>query len=398
MKFKKKSRTPMMVWGDLVEYQKPIVRRTLVGDNAHECMYAWVYLTEFLYVKRLRAEFEDGVYPRPFNDYNEFIKSINEVASQRVIDPHFQHNIESWLIAFILSVIIEKDNGKNSIIELGQTFFTLKNKVEFINEYLHKKYTSVEWIGVDNSSFAIDVAKTLQNDDSIKYVTDWKLCGSDTIKIENKSIFTSRFVSSYAFSSTNEFLNFLALNKFENIIIEEPFNVDHADLNTFNHGLPILYFNLKAVIKFARENKFSISLLGAYGDNPASSGRCVNTRLLISKNMPDEKKLNVLLSNFSHSGTTIELNCSETLLERYNKLVKSLNWKSIDDYKRVNPVWSKTPSRFENGGIKAKVIGLAKYYFLVLKYGVIFKIHKGENVREELVRHFGSRYFKEKNK
>ena len=60
-----------MVWGDLVEYQKPIVRRTLVGDNAHECMYAWVYLTDFLNVKRLSASFENGLYSKPFNDYNE---------------------------------------------------------------------------------------------------------------------------------------------------------------------------------------------------------------------------------------------------------------------------------------------------------------------------------------
>ena len=41
--------------------------------------------------------------------------------------------------------------------------------------------------------------------------------------------------------------------RFDNIIIEEPFNVDHTDYNTFNHGLPILYFNLKAVINFVKE-------------------------------------------------------------------------------------------------------------------------------------------------
>ena len=189
---------------------------------------------------------------------------------------------------------------------------------------------------MDNSSFAVDVAKTLQNDDSIKYLKDWKLFGSQTIEIENKSIFTSRFVSSYAFSSTNEFLNFLSHSKFENIIIEEPFNVDHTDYSTFNHGLPILYFNLKAVINFAKKIIFHL-LLGAYGDNPAASGRCINTRLLISKKMLDEKNLNGLLDNFSHIGTNIELNCSETLLDIYDELVNSLDWKSIAKFKRINP-------------------------------------------------------------
>ena len=305
-----------MVWGDLVEHSKPIVRRTLVGDNAHQCMYAWVYLTDFLYVKRLSEAFDDSVNSSPYHTYREFIKIMDKVASQRNVDPHFQHNIESWLIAFILSAISQTDNGKTSIVELGQTFFTLKNKVEFINEHFHSKTRPVEWVGLDNSSFAIDVAKTLQNDVEIQYLENWKLFKPQTIKKGNKSTFTSRFVSSYAFSNTSEFLNFLALSQFDNIIIEEPFNTNDTDYKTFNHGLPILYLNFKSVVEFAKKNKFSISLLGAYGDNPASSGRCMNTRLLLSKNMLDMKNLNGLLDNFSAIGTNIELNCSETLLEK----------------------------------------------------------------------------------
>lgn len=41
------------MWGDLVKGQKAVTRRTLVGFRAHECMYAWVYLTDYMAVKAL---------------------------------------------------------------------------------------------------------------------------------------------------------------------------------------------------------------------------------------------------------------------------------------------------------------------------------------------------------
>jgi len=46
-------------------------------------MYAWVYLTDFLYVKRLSEAFDDSVNSTPYHSYREFIKIMDKIASQR---------------------------------------------------------------------------------------------------------------------------------------------------------------------------------------------------------------------------------------------------------------------------------------------------------------------------
>ena len=33
-------RLPILLWGDIVEGETPVLRRALAGDPAHECMYA----------------------------------------------------------------------------------------------------------------------------------------------------------------------------------------------------------------------------------------------------------------------------------------------------------------------------------------------------------------------
>ncbi|MEM9683849.1 MAG: hypothetical protein AAF942_11340, partial [Pseudomonadota bacterium] len=52
-------RLPFMVWGDLRSGGGPVLRRKLVGWRAHECMYAWVYLTDYLAVRKIE-EIWDG--------------------------------------------------------------------------------------------------------------------------------------------------------------------------------------------------------------------------------------------------------------------------------------------------------------------------------------------------
>ena len=46
-------RLPVLLWGDIVKDGAPVLRRALAGTDAHDCMYAWVYLTDFLANRRL---------------------------------------------------------------------------------------------------------------------------------------------------------------------------------------------------------------------------------------------------------------------------------------------------------------------------------------------------------
>lgn len=46
-------RLPILLWGDIRKNSSPVLRRVVAGPNAHECMYSWVYLTDYLSVINL---------------------------------------------------------------------------------------------------------------------------------------------------------------------------------------------------------------------------------------------------------------------------------------------------------------------------------------------------------
>lgn len=86
-----KNRVPILVWGDLVNMAKPVVRRTLVGQRAHECMYAWVYLTDYLLVKRIATTLKGMKLDKAM-----LLQALGTFTTNREIDPHYQHNLEAW--------------------------------------------------------------------------------------------------------------------------------------------------------------------------------------------------------------------------------------------------------------------------------------------------------------
>jgi|TARA_R110000803_G_scaffold210119_1_gene281105 hypothetical protein len=376
----KNIRTPILVWGDLISKSRPVVRRSLVGERAHECMYAWVYLTDYLVVKRISKALEGHAGER-----SSFFGKLKSFASDRNIDPHFQHNLEAWTLAGVVAKFISLNEGPIEVAELGQTFFSLKTKVEVLSQAYPSK-SQLQWTGIDNSPFAVEVAKTLHGESKeIAYFDDWRKF--QRFDASQTAIFTSRFVSSYAFENSDDFVLFLKKHQFELVVLEEPFNACNGELLTFNHGLPICYFDMKKVSAFALANDYEIEIVDWYPDNPAKSGRCLNTKMVLRKkatNQVDDFSAVSADLMLSHAHTEVSDDFSVALLLDQ---ISPARWREVDRYKFANPVWSKTPIDMQKTTFVSWMRNIVTETLLRWKSGLIFITLRGKNVRAELLRH-----------
>jgi len=115
-------RVPLLLWGDLIRGGQPVLRRALAGPDAHECMYAWVYLTEYLALCRLQdALAAGGPIPRDVF-FRWFDEKAWELLDRAVIDPHFQLVKESLQLMACVTALAGASPQRPQIVELGSTF------------------------------------------------------------------------------------------------------------------------------------------------------------------------------------------------------------------------------------------------------------------------------------
>ncbi len=254
MNNERSERLPILLWGDLVRGSKPVLRRALAGFRAHECMYAWVYLTEYLALQRL-LESLPGLE-------NNVRASLFELFSNRLwshidrdrIDPHRQLDRSAFeTMAHIVSLAAAHDQTQPLLVELGSTFFAGKTKFEIVNAVARERLSDwpqicPDWLGLDNSRFMRDVTLALHGEKEIALLDDYaKFAGADRF-----SVFSSRFVATYAFHSGADFAGYLA-DRFSVAVVEDAHSTTNRDVDVTNHGQPETFFSLIDVFQILED-------------------------------------------------------------------------------------------------------------------------------------------------
>jgi len=382
-------RTPILLWGDLVKKNKAVTRRSLVGEAAHECMYAWVYLTEFLAVRRLSSNLEKiKMKSEVCSILSDFNQKTWEMLDRKQIDPHFQLNKATFETPSLLNAIFY--SRKNplvlpSVVELGQTFFTAIDKFNLIETLSKDRFalnyntSSINWIGIDNSEFCNTTSTTLHDaiQQNITIYPDWK-----EFVPHNESIFHSRFVCSYAFQSTASLADFLS-DHFDCAVIEDAFSINPSEISVYNHGQRETFFNLTLLNKRMADANFETYVLDYYGDWPSGSAPCLVVKILfLKKNLLDLEKFKEFLT---YHGFNFELKdqSKEDILTSLLSKISSSQWKKIYRNKKTNPIWGKT--EISEGHLMKNLIKSFYNKFLIFKNGYRSYNLSGRNADEAII-------------
>jgi hypothetical protein len=381
-------RIPILLWGDLVKGRQAITRRSLVGDSAHECMYAWVYLTDFLAVRRLFSYL--NIF-KETSDGSSIVSSMDnelwKLICRKKNDPRYQINKSSFETASYLNALIfSYKRGMSSVVELGQTFFTAIDKFDFVYQLskdhfsLNYNLNQLRWIGIDNSEFCNATAKILHG----SYQDNIEIYNSiDSLPQQDRAIFHSRFVCSYVFSSTLSFVEFLSKN-FECAVIEDAFSSINREIHTQNHGQNELFFNLQEFNRSLAERGFETYLIDFYGDHPAGTEKCLVVKLLVLKKESIDKEK---FQNFlRYHGFQNQMNnqSEHDLLSLLMSKITLSEWKAIYKNKKINPVWGRTD--FRKASLLEKLSGYFKKWFEISRNGYRSYNLRGENAEQEICR------------
>lgn len=223
-------RLPVLIWGDAFPAGgRPQVRRALAGVEAHECMYSWVYLTELLAVREMLK------LPVPNGSPMERFATLKSLVS----DPNNQ--LSSELPEVFLPVAnLLKDGGE--FVELGSTFFASVEKLDLAMRLLGNTMSDVTFSGIEYSPFMHQAARSLHPDMQIQLVhspEQWR-------RSRERAVHVSRFVASYAFSSTAAFA--AELERFDAFHIIDAFALD-GEFRSWDLGLPITFLDVEQLAK-----------------------------------------------------------------------------------------------------------------------------------------------------
>ena len=341
-------RIPFLLWGDLRCGDMPILRRKLVGWRAHECMYAWVYLTDYLAVRKIE-EIWDHNYKA--SSSGPFFPTLGGELWTRhdraLIDPHFQINANSFETATICAAVLSAVNDqKFTISELGSTFFTSIDKFKLAVRELMRLDPAVgkinpAWCGIDNSPFVNQVAQILHPSGvDLKISDDHRKFR----KANGYNFFVSRFVCSYVFEKTVVLGEFLNAN-FGSGIFEDAFAADGSEVEVFNHGQRETYLDIAALCRKLRADGRRVFLLDHYPDFPGGTVRCFVCKLMFVDDQVDmavaSQRIRQLGYEFSLESQLID---PDTILDRLNEPISADRWEQVRRYKTKEPVWGRTPS------------------------------------------------------
>lgn len=331
-------RMPVLLWGDLREGASPVLRRALAGYRAHECMYAWVYLTEHLAHRRLLAllpELDQAARRALFTSLDgQFWKDHD----RKVVDPHFQISRDAFeQVAYL--ACLAAGQTEPAFIELGSTFFTARTKFETVNAVARELFADwprfePRWVGIDNSPFMHDTAQLLHGQ-AMRLVDDYRKADREG------AIFISRFVSSYVFQSGREFADYLS--PFRAALIEDAYSTTSADVPVENHGQPEVFFSVPEAMGQLERAGFEIYLLDHYPDFPAGAAPCHVIRYLAAK--PGVYGLGVAGRLSALGFNAAQRVAGLSLLDRLNSSVSASQWDEVERAKQASPVWGRAQPR-----------------------------------------------------
>ncbi|MBM3815336.1 MAG: hypothetical protein FJW20_27305, partial [Acidimicrobiia bacterium] len=336
-------RFPILLWGDLVEGRRPVLRRALAGFRAHECMYAWVYLTEYLALRRLLDLSQD----MPAGERRNVIQALDGDLWARLdrsaVDPHCQLSKSGFeAVAHMACLAAQSGEMHPVFVELGSTFFASKTKFEIVDQVARAWFAEwprlqPRWVGIDNCLFMRDTACLLHGQAGVELVGDYRAVA----KPDGFAVFWSRFVASYVFQSSIEFAGYLA-DRFQAIVVEDAYSTTAQDVPVFNHGQPEVFFSAPTVMGALEQADFEIHILDWYPDFPAGSAPCHVIRYLAAKKGLLTGRVKDYLAGlgFNQPGPPV---LAATLLDQLNAAVTPRQWRAVKLAKRQSPVWGRTP-------------------------------------------------------
>jgi hypothetical protein len=318
-------RVPFLYWGDLVLNRKPIIRRVLFGIEAHLTMYFYVYVQDFL---RLNLLLQYVQQKKGLVDFS-FLHDFNETHKILYPDLFDGGGIQKDEFSSILLSDICIGKGTR-IVELGSTLGASIIKFNIIKELKDVNH-EFRWVGIENSSALEHLSESLHKN-KIDIVKSYK----DLERLENSHLL-SRFVASYVFESASDFATWLIQN-FESFVIEDAFSLD-GDIKVFNHGMPEIFMDFMILQLVLIENNFNIYVENMYFDYPAKSNKCINLRIIGTKDVNFLQKY----QNSINSKKLIKCDASEPY-KFLNSLHVDKNYlKNIKHNKNIYPIWAETP-------------------------------------------------------
>lgn len=337
-------RLPILLWGDLVKGARPVLRRALAGDRAHECMYAWVYLTEYLAHRRLLA--------LPPEHKGRLLADLDGELWKRVersrVDPHFQLSRSGFeLTAWLAALAAGAGESRPVLVEFGSTFFTAKTKLEILGEIHGGPALQPEWIGIDNSRFMHDTSRALHGD-AFRLVDDYR----SVQKPGRFAVFLSRFVASYVLPDGLALADYLA-ERFQAAVLEDAYSTTAKDVRVFNHGQAETFFSIPETFGRLEQNGFELRLLENYPDFPAGSAPCHVIRIVAARKgvFNDRAREHLAVLGFP-AGEPVS---AASLLDRLNARVTPGRWRAVERAKRESPVWGRTPDEAARPSWRARL-------------------------------------------
>lgn len=331
-------RLPILLWGDLREGESPVLRRALAGFRAHECMYAWVYLTEHLANLRLLEQLPDLPPEARRSLLTGLDGGIWKQLDRNRLDPHFQLSKAAFeSIAYMACLAAQSGDQKPLFAELGSTFFTSRTRFEIVSRIASELCAdwprmSPRWLGIDNSNFMHDTVRALHGESDL--IDDYR----EMKKPEGFASFLSRFVASYAFNSGGDFASWLA-ERFQVVLVEDAYSTVERDVAVQNHGQPQIFFSVPATFCKLREAGFQIYVLDSYPDWPAGTAPCHVVKYLALRDLePKQAFENLNRLGYAPPPPTDPV----VLLEQLNAGVSARQWHEVRAAKAISPVWGRS--------------------------------------------------------
>ena len=343
-----KGRIPINIWGDVrLKGLPPVVRRVLCGIDAHDCMFAWVYLNEFLTLAEMKGgtNFQDPT--KELIKGNGLLSSNFEILRKRTQDPQSQVTQDLITIFFPLALAIKLSKGNEiEFCELGSTFFSSIEKLEIARlvSNLSGSFNEILFTGIEYSQFLRRAGEFCHQDYKIRYFTSW-----DQWEPERKYTFClSRFVASYAMKSTDVILKWL--QKFKVFCITEIFNSESSEFECWENGLPVRFFNLSAFIDTMVKNGWVMYLTDAFPDYTCEENhKCLVGRIFgIKQDYASNIGFLDHLTKYpdfatAFSSSLIQAGTGAAILERTIGQKSKSEWKKIMSYKNIYPIWGRVP-------------------------------------------------------
>lgn len=335
-------RLPLLVWGDVFPNgDRPQVRRVLAGADAHECMYAWVYLNELLMARDMLRGAMNNAY-EPFDRFDA-LKARFEGLRNETSDPQSQAS-DDLIERFLPTAIFLKLAGEDAteFCELGSTLFASIEKIDLCGRIagMPLERSALQFSGIEYSPFLRRASVSLHPDDRISLVPS-----SDEWRRSRPHVFQlSRFVGSYAFRGTAALVD--QLGKCDAFHLTDVFNLEDQDFHSWDLGLPITFMSFAALVRGLADIDFDLFLTGVDPEYHSAGRKKAAVARLFGIRRPVAERIR-FFEHFAQCGgfasatnaKPLSRESGAAVMAAVDGALSSDEWEAFAEYKRLFPIW-----------------------------------------------------------